>query len=146
MNHWLRAALAGAALTALLTVPAFAAEDTACAERLDALGLFRGTEAGYELDRAPTRAEAGVMLVRLLGAEEEAQALTYTAPFTDLMGWEQPYVQYLYENGLTTGVSETDFAPNEPCSAQMYAAFLLRALGYSEAAGDFSYAAAVDAA
>ena len=146
MNHWLRAAFAGAALTALLTVPAFAAEDTACAERLDALGLFRGTEAGYELDRAPTRAEAGVMLVRLLGAEEEAQALTYTAPFTDLMGWEQPYVQYLYENGLTTGVSETDFAPNEPCSAQMYAAFLLRALGYSEAAGDFSYAAAVDAA
>ena len=37
MNHWLRAALAGAALTALLTVPAFAAEDTACAERLEAL-------------------------------------------------------------------------------------------------------------
>ena len=76
MNHWLRAAFAGAALTALLTVPAFAAEDTACAERLEALGLFRGTEAGYELDRAPTRAEAGVMLVRLLGTEEEAQALT----------------------------------------------------------------------
>ena len=48
--------------------------------------------------------------------------------------------------GLTTGASETDFAPNEPCSAQMYAAFLLRALGYSEAAGDFSYAAAVASA
>ena len=85
------------------------------------------------------------MLVRLLGAEEEAQALEYTAPYTDLEGWEAPYVQYLYDNGLTNGTSATTFEPEGQCSAQMYTTVLLRALGYSDAAdGDFTYADAVD--
>ena len=55
-------------------------------------------------------------------------------------------MQYLYENGLTTGATETAFEPEGACSAQMYAAFLLRALGYTEAAGDFTYAQAATAA
>ena len=143
MKNWFRLAAAGAALAGMLTASAFAADDTSCAAHLEELGLFRGTEQGYELDRAPTRAEAAVMLVRLLGAEAEAQTLEYTAPFTDLEGWEAPYVQYLYGNGLTTGASQTTFEPEGACSAQMYAAFLLRALGYTEAAGDFTYADAV---
>lgn len=140
MNKWTRMLCAGAALAAALTVSAFAADFTECAEHLDDMGLFRGTEQGYELDRAPTRAEAAAMLVRLLGKEEEAGRLAYDAPFTDLQEWEKPYVQYLYENGLTTGATETTFEPEEQCTAQMYAAFLLRALGYTEADGDFVYA------
>ena len=60
------------------------------------MGLFQDTQNGYDLDRTPTRAEAAVMLVRLLGKETEVKTLTYTAPFTDLKGWEKPYVQYLY--------------------------------------------------
>ena len=95
MNRWTRMLCAGAALTAALTVSAFAADFTECAEHLDNMGLFRGTEQGYELDRAPTRAEAAAMLVRLLGKEEEAGRLAYDAPFTDLQEWEKPYVQYL---------------------------------------------------
>ena len=146
MKKWLRLACTGAVLAGVLTASAFAADETSCAERLHDLGLFRGTAQGYELDRAPTRAEAATMLVRLLGAEEQAQALVYTAPYTDLAGWEQPYVQYLYENRLTNGTSDSTFGPDEQCSAQMYAAFLLRALGYTEAAGDFTYADAVAAA
>ena len=146
MKKWLRLACTGAVLAGALTASAFAADYTACASHLEDLGLFRGTEQGYELDRPPTRAEAAVMLVRLLGAEGKAQALRYTAPFTDLAGWEQPYVQYLYENGLTTGATESTFEPEEDCSAQMYAAFLLRALGYTETAGDFTYAEVVTAA
>lgn len=143
MKRFFRAACAGLALTAALTLPAFAADFTECADQLKELGLFQGTQAGYELDRAPTRAEAAAMLVRLLGQEQAAQALTYDAPFTDLQGWEKPYVQYLYENGLTTGATATTFAPRGTCTAQMYGAFLLRALGYSEADGDFAYADAV---
>ena len=143
MKKWLRLACTGAVLAGVLTASAFAADGTSCAERLHDMDLFRGTAQGYELDRAPTRAEAAAMLVRLLGAEEQAQALAYTAPYTDLVGWEQPYVQYLYDNGLTNGTSATTFGPTESCSAQMYAAFLLRALGYTEAAGDFTYADAV---
>ena len=145
MKRKLSMLLAGVLVVSSLAMSAGAASYDTCADRLSDLGLFRGTGDGYELDRAPTRAEAGVMLVRLLGAEEEAQALEYTAPYTDLEGWEAPYVQYLYDNGLTNGTSATTFEPEGQCSAQMYTTFLLRALGYSDAAdGDFTYADAVD--
>ena len=143
MKKLFRAACAGIALTAALTATALAADYTECADHLKDMGLFRGTTQGYELDRAPTRGEAAAMLVRLLGKEAEAKTLDYTAPFTDLAGWEKPYVQYLYENGLTKGASATTFAPGQRCTAQMYATFLLRALGYTEADGDFAYASAV---
>lgn len=145
MNKWLRAVCVGAAAAAMLTASAFAANYTNCADSLHEMGLFQGTQNGYDLDRTPTRAEAAVMLVRLLGKEAEAKALTYTAPFTDLKGWEKPYVQYLYSNGLANGTNQTTFNPTGKCTAQMYAVFLLRALGYSDTA-DFSYANAIETA
>lgn len=145
MNKWLRAVCVGAAAAAMLTASAFAANYTNCADSLHEMGLFQGTQNGYDLDRTPTRAEASVMLVRLLGKEAEAKALTYTAPFTDLKGWEKPYVQYLYSNGLANGTNRTTFHPTGKCTAQMYAVFLLRALGYSDTA-DFSYANAIETA
>lgn len=145
MNKWLRAVCVGAAAAAMLTASAFAANYTNCADSLHEMGLFQGTQNSYDLDRTPTRAEAAVMLVRLLGKEAEAKALTYTAPFTDLKGWEKPYVQYLYSNGLANGTNRTTFNPTGKCTAQMYAVFLLRALGYSDTA-DFSYANAIETA
>ena len=145
MNKWLRAVCVGAVAAAMLTASAFAANYTNCADSLHEMGLFQGTQNGYDLDRTPTRAEASVMLVRLLGKEAEAKALTYTAPFTDLKGWEKPYVQYLYSNGLANGTNRTTFNPTGKCTAQMYAVFLLRALGYSDTA-DFSYANAIETA
>lgn len=145
MNKWLRAVCVGAAAAAMLTASAFAANYTNCADALHEMGLFQGTQNGYDLDRTPTRAQAAVMLVRLLGKEAEAKALTYTAPFTDLKGWEKPYVQYLYSNGLANGTNRTTFNPTGKCTAQMYAVFLLRALGYSDTA-DFSYANAIETA
>ncbi len=139
------------ACAAGVMVSAGAANFTSSADRLHEVGLFQGTGTTasgapqYDLDRAPTRAEAAVMLVRLLGKEADAKALTYTAPFTDLDGWEAPYVQYLYDNKLTTGATATTFEPKAKCSAQMYTTFLLRSLGYSDAqGGDFTYTGALD--
>ena len=145
MNKWLRAVCVGAAAAAMLTASAFAANYTNCADSLHEMGLFQGTQNGYDLDRTPTRAEAAVMLVRLLGKEAEVKTLTDTAPFTDLKGWEKPYVQYLHSNGLVNGTSRMTFNPTGKCTAQMYATFLLRALGYSDTA-DFSYANAIETA
>ena len=42
------------------------------AQMLSDLGLFRGTEKGFELEKPMTRAEAAAMLTRLLGAEQAA--------------------------------------------------------------------------
>ncbi len=112
-----------------------------CADSLVEMGLFTGTNNGYELERVPTRAEAAAVLVRLLGADTEARENQYQHPFTDLKGWEAPYVGYLYEKGLTTGLGGETYGPQQPCNSQMFCTFILRALGYSSAAGgDFTYA------
>ena len=150
MKKSIRLTAAAALAAAGVMVSAGAANFTGAADRLHEVGLFQGTGVTasgapvYELDRTPTRAEAAVMLVRLLGKEADAKALTYTAPFTDLEGWEAPYVQYLYDNKLTTGATATTFEPKAQCSAQMYTTFLLRSLGYSDAeGGDFKYSDAL---
>lgn len=144
MKQKFRIVLVSMLLVVGMLVAAGASSYDHCADQLKALGLFQGTEQGYELDRAPTRAEAATMLVRLLGKEADAQKLEYTAPFTDLEDWQKPYVQYLYDNELTSGATETTFEPESLCSAQMYTTFLLRALGYSDAeAADFTYQDAI---
>ena len=58
-----------------------------------------------------TRSEAAVMLVRLLGKEDEALAQSPSHPFTDVPQWASPYVGWLWTNGLAKGVSATTFAP-----------------------------------
>lgn len=110
------------------------------AETLKTLGLFQGvSDTDFALGRAPSRTEALVMLIRVLGCEEEALSGTYSHPFTDVISWADAYVGYAYENGLTTGISATEFGTGD-ANAQMYLTFMLRALGYSDADGDFSYA------
>lgn len=104
------------------------------------LGLFQGvSDTDFALDRAPTRVEALVMLIRLLGDGSLAQNSTASHPFTDVPQWADGYVGYAYQKGLTKGVSETTFGTGE-ASAQMYLTFVLRALGYSDTNGeDFSW-------
>ena len=144
MKKIIKLSLISFILCMMLSVFAFASDFDHTAASLSELGLFRGTEKGFELDREPTRAEAATMLVRLLGAENEAMSLTYTAPYTDVYDWAKPYVQYLYEKGLTKGISETVFGYSDKCTAQQYATFLLRALGYSDGEnGDFTYENAI---
>lgn len=127
-------------LAVSLTVPAFAAdtdEETTAAWELYYLGLFQGTGTdglgfpNFALDQAPTRAQSVTMLVRLLGQEKAAQEGTWTTSFTDVPDWAAPYIGYAYENGLTTGRSETVFDPNTTVSATEYLTFVLRALGYA---------------
>lgn len=143
---WLCAVLAA---VTLLAMNVSAADYTGCADTLSELGLFKGTgnvKDPYELDRAPNRYEAAVMLVRLLGKEQAALAESNQHPFTDVPSWAGKHIGYLYQNGLTRGSSATQYGGGT-CTAQMYATFVLRSLGYSDgAAADFTYAEAVEAA
>lgn len=133
---------------ALCMIPtAFAASSEAAeaADELNALGLFNGTGTDangkpiYDLDRTPTRAEAVTMLVRLLGKEDEADAGTWETPFTDVRDWAKPYIGYAYANGLTTGTSTTTFSGDDTVTATQYLTLVLRALGYKDSEGDFSW-------
>lgn len=125
-----------------LTCGALAADaypDTAAiAAELKSLGLFLGvSDTDFALDRSPTRVEAVVMLVRLLGKETAAAETRYSHPFTDVPEWADAYIGYAYQNGLVKGISADTFGGSD-ASAAMYLTFVLRALGYTEGAdGDF---------
>ncbi|MBQ1888633.1 MAG: trypsin-like peptidase domain-containing protein [Firmicutes bacterium] len=110
------------------------------AKDLKALGLFQGvSDTNFALDRAPTRTEAIVMLIRVLGAEGEALKGGRTHPFTDVAPWADDYIAYAFENKLTDGVAPDRFGTGS-ASAAMYLTFVLRALGYSDQGGaDFTW-------
>ena len=99
--------------------------------KLSDIGLFKGTDKSFELERSPLRTEALTMLIRVLGKEQEALLLNLPHPFTDVPNWASPYVGYAYANGLTAGVSDTMFGSNDPATSAQYLTFVLRALGYS---------------
>jgi len=132
------------ALTLILAMvlPAYAADINMAqkkAEALKKLGLFKGvSETDFALDRAPTRIEAMVMLIRTLGKEAEALDVGGKHPFTDVPAWADKYIGYAYEKGLTKGVSATSFGTGD-AGSDMYLTFMLRALGYNDSAGDFSW-------
>ncbi len=122
----------------------FIMEATA-AEKLKALGLFQGVgtnpdgSTNFDLARKPSRTEALVMLIRLLGKDNEATSGSWTHPFTDVPKWADNYVGYAYENKLTNGISATEFGAGT-ASYKMYLTFVLRALGYSDKGGlDFTW-------
>ena len=110
----------------------------AMASALKALTLFRGSDTGFgqgfDLERAPTRVESLVMLIRLLGEEEEALGCTAKHPFRDVDPWAAPYVAYAYQKGYSNGVGADTFGSSMNASVQMYTEFILRALGYSSTA------------
>ena len=154
MKKTLCALLALCLLAALLTTGALAADRPAAAadiktaqqaaDYLYSLGLFRGTGSNpdgspvYELERTPTRFESVAMLVRLLGAEDEALAGSWRTPFRDLYPWAAPYVGYAYAEGLTNGTSADTYDGSDPINASQYLTFVLRALGY-ESGVDFQW-------
>ena len=120
------------------------AEDTALtqAQALQSLGLFKGdgTEGpeSFALTRGLTRVEAIVMLLRLLGRETAALETQFEHPFEDVPDWANGYIGYAYENAMTNGEEETVFGTGD-ATAAMYLTFVLRALGYDDADGDFSW-------
>ena len=108
-----------------LVPSAAAASDEAAeaAEALYELGLFKGTGTNsdgtpiFDLDKTPTRNQAIIMLVRLLGKEEEAKAGTWKIPFTNVADAMRPYIGYAYTNGLTNGYTATTYCGGNPIRA-----------------------------
>lgn len=130
-------------------VPSALAADqsTQAADVLYELGLFKGTGTRpdgtpiYDLSKTPTRNQAIIMLVRLLGKEGEAMSGQWDIPFTDVSGAMRPYIGYAYANGLTNGYTATTYNGGAPAKANQYITFVLRALGY-ESGKDFEVASA----
>ena len=105
------------------------------------LGLFRGTDKGYELERTLTRGEAAALLTRFLGGEEEALKKNYSSPFTDLPAWLKPYVGWLYVNGLTKGTSANSYSPHLETKFGHFALFMGRAVGVEDESIEYGFEA-----
>ena len=96
---------------------------------LDRIGILKGTENGFELEREVTRAEAITFIKRTLAMDDEDSE---TSPFTDVKGhWAEKTVDLFYEKGYVDGVSETQFAPDRNVTGREFTKILLSAMGYS---------------
>lgn len=117
-----------------------ATDYNAMAAALKELHLFKGSFTGYgqgfDLEAAPTRLQALIMFIRVLGEEEQAMAWSGTTPFTDIQKGSdaEKYVGYAYSMGYTNGYSATQFKPAGAVNAYQYTEFVLRAMGYSSSA------------
>jgi len=112
----------------------------AMAAALKTMHLFRGSftafGSGFDLELSPTRLQALIMFIRVLGEEEAALAYTGTTPFDDIAPGTDAarYVGYAYEKGYTNGYTTKLWKPANTVNVYQYTEFILRALGYSSAA------------
>jgi len=134
------------AMLASIMVPALAADvqyETE-AEMLKDLGLFLGTNNGFELEAELTREQALALMIRVMGLEEEVKAMTQPevaeqmAKVVDpetVTDWAKPYVAYAIKNGLTDGI-DAKIKPNVKFAGQLtitgkeFINFMLKGMGY----------------
>lgn len=109
-------------------------------------GILKGNDGVFDLDMPLTRAQGAIMIVRLLGKEEEAKNMNLPCKFIDVPQWASYYVSYAAENGITKGYSDTIFGAGDPLSANQYLTLVLRAMGYDDAEGDFTWDRAAEKA
>ena len=109
--------------------------------------LLKGNGSSYGLEKAPTRMEGIIILIRLLGKETEAlQMESLPCQFTDVPAWAKGYANYAYAENISKGISGTLFGTNNKMTAQQYNTLLLRTIGYNDSQGDFLWSAAVEKA
>lgn len=121
-------------------------ETLRAADALHTLGLINGTgTSGYALESPATRAQAAVLLVRLAGAQQDAAADNWFSGYRDVPAWASRAVHYAVHQGWIDSPASAglDFHPDTAITADEWFTFLLRMLGYDDAAGDFSPDSAV---
>lgn len=93
-------------------------------------GIVTGlTETTFGTNGICTRAQAAAMIYRYVQAQGKGftGAWMFLLPFTDVPEWAYESVAWCYMNGVTTGVSETAFAPGNDCTRAQIVTFLWRA-------------------
>ena len=127
-----------------LLVPALAADEFAYepeSEILRDLGLFYGIDPEKwvpDLGSSLTREQGIAMIIRLLGFEDESQAMTQAevnaalAQYEDkgeIAVWAKNYVAFAVQEGLVVGMSETQMGPKIQLLGKMFATIILQNLG-----------------
>ncbi|RAP75933.1 S-layer homology domain-containing protein [Paenibacillus montanisoli] len=105
------------------------------ADTLKQLGLFSGTDKGYQLEAAFTRAQGTVMLLRLAGEADDADRAKLKPAFKDVKAshWAAASIAYAVSKGYVKGTSSTAFAPDRLMTGKEFLTLINRLLGYPEA-------------
>ena len=127
-NSWL-------AEEAAITKPTYEAEGNALIEA----GLIQGNEKGLDPLKPMSRLEATTILVRALGYEDEPTQPT--SQFVDIPdgSWGVKYTNIAADKGITMGVGDGKFAPEQRITSNEFATLVLR----SSDAGEFDWQQAV---
>lgn len=124
--------------------PAFAAANSMEkeAKQLNDLGLYKGTSTtGFDpdLESKLDRQTGVVMLLRVFGSEQEADAMgpeevvSKLARFTDadtISSWARNQVAYAVEKGFVNGMPDGSFRPDSALTGNQISKMILEGLGY----------------
>lgn len=140
--RFIRCIVCALAIGAILCVTAFAGafpdvpDSASYAEAVNALvevGVMNGGNDGnFRPDATITRAEASVVICRLLNTPVTAKE----SPFPDVppTEWSVRYVATAAELGIFSGYSNGNFGPNDPVTFEQMVKVLISAWGYDDEA------------
>ena len=112
-------------------------ENVEAIEVLKAVGVMTGDENGnFNPDKQVTRAEMAVVMANLLDLKVE-DFKGASLPFTDVPEWAEPYVAACYADGITAGISATQYGSNNSVTTAQAALMMMKALGYFQLSKDF---------
>jgi hypothetical protein len=115
-------------------MPAFAEETTnsEAGQNLYDFGLIAGDGTDLAEDQPLTRAELAVILAKMYGEAEAAEAYELPFGFADITGdeWYAPWVNYAGVKGWMTG-DGTNFNPKGEVNAKMVLTVMMEALGHT---------------
>lgn len=108
------------------------------AQKLKTQGFLKGDLRGnLRVRESITREQAIIVLIRMMGEEEQAKAAGSKISFRDVKDpYYKPYISYAQQKGWTTGRTNTVFGYNDQVTAEEFSAFMLRALDYGDFAGE----------
>lgn len=133
--------------------PVSAASDTSGEERnakiqeaanaLYSMGLIEGVGTNpdgtpnFNLGQPFTRGEGVAIIVILIGAREKATSGSFENPYTDNLGWAEPFVLYATANNLVSGTGDGAFRSGDPMDIRQFLVMVLRMLGYWDGTADW---------
>ena len=105
-------------------------------EVLKAVDIMVGDEKGnFNPEAKVTRNEMAVVMSNLMAYN--VASYKNTSPFTDVPEWAEPYVAACYTNGITSGISATQYGGDQTVTTAQAALMLMKALGYFQYQSDF---------
>lgn len=99
-------------------------------------GAISGYQEGvFKPDAYITRAEACVMIVKIIYSSKEPLQSVKNSSFSDMngYGWASPYVNYAAQNGVVSGYGKGVFAPDKNITYNELVAMLVSAKGNTAA-------------